>query len=468
MFTQPTDRRRRFLLRGQLGSMPNRAGGTGSAPAAGPDVANEGSESDSGEIPDADSGVLLRASSLGGATDAASSPNDPFAVLTPGSLSRPIEVHLRPGGGPTEVLRLDAPLVLIGRDAGCDLRLASSDVSGRHAALVAAGDRYLAIDLGGRMGLYVNGQVAAYGWFGPGDELGIGSFRLSRPPEENGFPSCVPATSLFSRQLGPPARLALRLCRPGKTPAVALIERPLTLLGRSPACKVRLADRSVSDVHAGLFLSRDGLLAIDLLSREGLAVNGRTVRAALLQAGDRFRVGAVELEVVDSATGHPLAGYDSASIHEGPPRPGRPIPGQRSARSIAAGTAPSDGFAQSERNPPKGRRFAEDDASRRPKPAAQVSAAVADLLRDELQWSAEFVRDVVDLILPYPDEMIAAELDRLIELSERLNRLRLERAEEGWSRRAEPGIEVFDAEREHCRRTILGLLGELIGRGVDR
>lgn len=420
-------------------------------------------ESDLDKAPSTGSGVLLDTISSAvspGSTAHPGSAADPFAVLTPAALSRVIEVHLCAPGSPVEVVRLDTPLVLIGRDAGCDLRLPDPGVSGRHVALVAAGDRYLAVDISGKNGLFLNSRSSAHGWFGPGDELRVGSFRLLYPPEAGVGPPTMAAGDLLSRHPKPPARLSLRLNRSGKTPIDAPLERPLTLLGRSPACKVRLSDQSVSNVHAALFLSPDGLLAVDLVSRQGLAVNGRTVRAVILQAGDQFRIGAVSLDVIDAGAAGRMPAVSPREALP-PCRSGGPSPPPPAPMS-----AVDDAPIAVARVPRAGRQTSLENASGTSRGPAAIHPAVLALLRDETRWSAEFVREATDVLLPCPDEMIASELDRLVELSERLNRLRLERAAAGGLR-SEPGIEVFDAEREHCRRTVLSLLGELAGRGVE-
>jgi diguanylate cyclase (GGDEF)-like protein len=64
------------------------------------------------------------------------------------------------------------------------------------------------------------------------------------------------------------------------------------VLGRDPACTVRLPADDVSRRHARIAADGGGHLLVDLRSRNGTWVNGRAVERHRLRAGDRVRVGA--------------------------------------------------------------------------------------------------------------------------------------------------------------------------------
>lgn len=92
-----------------------------------------------------------------------------------------------------------------------------------------------------------------------------------------------------------------------------LLDGTPVLIGRDPACGVCLAHESVSRRHAGIERVPDGgYHVIDLGSRNGTAVNGVRVPAAVLRDGDRVRVGEFEFRFVagtDQAA-QPAAGVD--------------------------------------------------------------------------------------------------------------------------------------------------------------
>ena len=68
------------------------------------------------------------------------------------------------------------------------------------------------------------------------------------------------------------------------------------LVGRSPSAGIRLDDQTVSRVHARLECREGQVYVEDLGSRNGTLLNGRPVaRDALLEPGDRVRIGSTEI-----------------------------------------------------------------------------------------------------------------------------------------------------------------------------
>ena len=68
-------------------------------------------------------------------------------------------------------------------------------------------------------------------------------------------------------------------------------------VGRAPRADFIVDAALVSRLHCQLTASDDGLEVVDLSSTNGTFVNDKRVKKALLGAGDRLRVGRVELEV---------------------------------------------------------------------------------------------------------------------------------------------------------------------------
>jgi type II secretory pathway predicted ATPase ExeA len=89
----------------------------------------------------------------------------------------------------------------------------------------------------------------------------------------------------------------LVLLRHGRPVANYPLEPGTTVtLGRSRENAIVLDDPSVSRRHADLSVSPEQVALRDLKSRNGVQVNGVPRREATLQAGDRIKIGAVELE----------------------------------------------------------------------------------------------------------------------------------------------------------------------------
>jgi len=227
------------------------------------------------------------------------------SLLLPESSSPPLELLLQSPDGGAERLRIDESSILVGRGSQCDLRLAHRDVSRRHALLQRVGDRLLVVDLCSRAGVTVGGERVATTWVAPGELLQVGPYALQwhgGTSETAHVEAGASAMQLFARQpidVDGIDDLGLNVfTEDGELVAGIPLERPITLAGRSPMCKLRLHDESVARVHAGVMLSREGAFAVDLVRRGGLLVNGRAVSRSQLAVGDRLCIGRYRLELV--------------------------------------------------------------------------------------------------------------------------------------------------------------------------
>jgi DNA-binding winged helix-turn-helix (wHTH) protein len=69
---------------------------------------------------------------------------------------------------------VDQPVLLIGRDAQCDVVISDRQVSRRHASISLEGDRYVLQDLGSKNGTFVNGhELGGSHLLQDGDEIQI-------------------------------------------------------------------------------------------------------------------------------------------------------------------------------------------------------------------------------------------------------------------------------------------------------
>ena len=69
--------------------------------------------------------------------------------------------------------RLEAPVVVVGREDGCDIKLAGPMVSRKHCKFVASGDTYSVQDLGSYNGTYLNGARVEEQRLVEGDRISI-------------------------------------------------------------------------------------------------------------------------------------------------------------------------------------------------------------------------------------------------------------------------------------------------------
>jgi len=73
------------------------------------------------------------------------------------------------------------------------------------------------------------------------------------------------------------------------------IDKRRTLIGRSKECDVQLADPNASRRHAELRREGAAFWVIDLDSTNGLEVNGRRMKRAKLEDGDRVTIGSTQI-----------------------------------------------------------------------------------------------------------------------------------------------------------------------------
>jgi pSer/pThr/pTyr-binding forkhead associated (FHA) protein len=100
------------------------------------------------------------------------------------------ELIIRSGKHQGKKLVLPASRVLIGRDASCQIRLASTDVSRQHCSLRVSPEGIYVRDLGSRNGTHVNETlIATETLLSPGDMLRIGPILLQVPKKKEPQPA---------------------------------------------------------------------------------------------------------------------------------------------------------------------------------------------------------------------------------------------------------------------------------------
>jgi hypothetical protein len=120
------------------------------------------------------------------------------------------------------------------------------------------------------------------------------------------------------------------------------MDRPLVLIGRAPACQIRIVQPDVSKYHCSLVLTPTGVWAVDLLGQNGIFVNDEPVRHARLGDGDALRVGSHVLRPRYDAELPPLAppspiGGGLATVG---PSPGATLAGEPASQVLTGPVPP--------------------------------------------------------------------------------------------------------------------------------
>lgn len=204
-------------------------------------------------------------------------------------------LHLRvdlAGGGALAEGTVDQPFTLVGRDESCDVTLNDAEVNPRHAWLQVIGGRVFLADLGSRTGVLWPNGTRGSGWLEPGVPARLGPFHLNLRHEAgapggstDGYNPLAADPALKAK---PPAALEFRNGRRAKDRWQ--VNRLVTLIGRSPDCKIHLNADDIAPYHCGLVTTGDGLWVVDL-SGLGVVVNGERMRVSPLPHGAELWVG---------------------------------------------------------------------------------------------------------------------------------------------------------------------------------
>ncbi len=210
----------------------------------------------------------------------------------------PLDLQVDLGDGTTLARgKVHQPFTLVGRSDSCDVTLTDPAVQLHHCWLQVLEGRVFCVDLGTRSGVaWPSGEIGS-GWLEPGVRVGVGPFRLLMRSAPTSPPAPCPGFHPLTNDSAgnspsPPVELEFLNGRRGRDHWA--INRVVTLIGRSDACKIHLNADDVAPYHCGLVLTRDGPWVVDLSGR-GVLVNGEHMRVAPLAPGVEFRVGRFEM-----------------------------------------------------------------------------------------------------------------------------------------------------------------------------
>jgi len=215
-----------------------------------------------------------------------------------------------------------------GREVGNTIVIASSEISRKHASIVAGPDGYVLRDHSTN-GVWVNGtRVAEQQTLGRGDVIKMGTeeFRFyadvakAAPPVAQAPPA---AAALAATMVGVPAAV------PAPAPAAAAAPRPstrvalahleviaegplkgmrfelhsaLTNIGRGEHNDIAIKDDSISDSHAKLQKRPDGWWVVDQGSTNGTYIGGRRVAGEQrIEGAPDLRFGGIKMRFLPAA-----------------------------------------------------------------------------------------------------------------------------------------------------------------------
>jgi pSer/pThr/pTyr-binding forkhead associated (FHA) protein len=188
-----------------------------------------------------------------------------------------------PAGTPFPELTFDGPRVVVGRGAGCDMRLPDPSVSHRHVTFRAAGSDWTLVDEGSTNGTFVGEervQAQAPRPIAGGEMVRVGRVWLevridqTPPTRDLKFATRDLALALVSqamRALGANADTCVHVSEgPDAGQVLALVdEGRVYTIGRDGSCDLPLRDEDTSRVHARLARRGATVLVRDAGSKNG-------------------------------------------------------------------------------------------------------------------------------------------------------------------------------------------------------
>ncbi len=217
-----------------------------------------------------------------------------FADIAPvvSDLAPRVELSVAKGPGQGQLVALRRGAALIGSAKGCKVRLKHSDVSHAHAAIINTGEQIFLRDLLSENGTYLNELAAQHEELEDDDSLKIKPWHFK-----------VQILGPTTRDLGDltglgldPAPAAIGLEDP-TTKEIIKLPRDVNLIGRGAGADFAIEDRSISRAHALIFTYLSRPVIFDLLSHNGLKVNGRTATFATIRDEDVITLGMVDVRV---------------------------------------------------------------------------------------------------------------------------------------------------------------------------
>lgn len=112
--------------------------------------------------------------------------DDRATLVLESTLFVPLRLRLLPGA---DIIRLNAPDLILGRHSSADLCLPLPDVSRRHCRFVFAGGNWEIVDLGSLNGVSVNGDKVERAMLHTGDHIRICSIEFEVAENDGAQPT---------------------------------------------------------------------------------------------------------------------------------------------------------------------------------------------------------------------------------------------------------------------------------------
>ncbi len=204
-----------------------------------------------------------------------------------------VRLGILSGPGKGQTVELTRCVSVIGSRRGCKLQLKSADISAVHAAIINTADEVYLRDLVSSTGTYLNDLKAQFEKLEDGDTIRIADWELRvhisaytlDTLSDLPHVSLEPGADAFGVEVNGSGEMTR-------------LQRPVGLVGRRQGCDVVINDSKVSRAHMLLFSYSGQPVFFDLLSNNGVVMDGERRAFANLHSGDRLTVGSVSMRMI--------------------------------------------------------------------------------------------------------------------------------------------------------------------------
>ncbi len=204
-----------------------------------------------------------------------------------------VKLTITSGPGSGQVIELTRCVSIVGTRSGCKIQLKSPEVSAVHCAIVNTGEDVYLRDLMSTNGTFLNDLKAKFEKLDDGDTIRVADWvlRVGITSYSLDTMSDLPHVTL---EPGPEV-FGVEVNGSGK---MIKLDKAVGLVGRRPGCDVTLKDRQVSRAHMLLFTYKGQAVFCDLLSNNGVILEGSPSRFGVLHSGDRMKLGEHKIRMV--------------------------------------------------------------------------------------------------------------------------------------------------------------------------
>ena len=222
-----------------------------------------------------------------------------------------VTVSVRSQSGAEQSVELRRVASLFGTKPNCKFVLRHPTVCRRHCVIVNTGQQVFLRTLDARATTLCKGRTIDHGLLNDGDCIDVGPWKFELDIQWREYTGTSDSPVIVDLEPDPTVLVVEDLV----TGKVTKLPRDVSVLGRNADADITVAGSEVSGAHAIIFTYLHKPVIFDLVSENGVSVNGKQCTFAMLSNGDEFSLGGHALKFRCNAPGvRPSVNGDPAGV----------------------------------------------------------------------------------------------------------------------------------------------------------